>query len=129
MMARVCLASVMLVTAFACQNTPPAQCPEPIVIVDTTDAGRHPIDYGSDGGLAEPFDTAGGYTSPDCAAGCTNLRRVGCAEGAARPGEDSCYVVCKRAELTRGKIDFKPRCVAAAKTREAVLACGTYRCL
>lgn len=87
-----------------------------------------PIFINEDGGVyAEPFDVAGGYALPLCAYACANLQRRRCPDGSARSGEDSCYVVCRRAEQT-GKIDLKPGCVADAGTVEAIRACGTYEC-
>ena len=54
---------------------------------------------------------------------CVLLGVSGC-----RHGEDSCYVICQRAEGT-GKIDLKTACVANASTLVLIRACGTYRCL
>lgn len=96
-------------------------CPAPFVIV-AGDGGE------TDSGYDEPFDTPAGYSQPMCAAACANLRLRGCPEGTTRPGEDSCYVVCMRAEETR-VIDFKTSCVAKAKTKIEIKRCGTYRCM
>lgn len=96
--------------------------PEPPVIVVIVDAG-------ADADYVEPTDTpAGGYSVPDCNAACVNLRKLGCEDGYRRPGEDTCYIVCKRAQ-TSGVMDFKPKCVASKTTIEGVRSCGTYRCL
>ena len=123
-------------------------CPEPQVVEVVVDGGSPPAPKPDettvvvtlpDGGSivleGEPFDAASGYSSPDCAAACANLARVrdatrpnGCPEAKTVPGEDSCYVVCRRAAATNGRIDFKPRCIAAAKTIATLRACGTYRC-
>lgn len=124
----------------ACRPTSPP--PEaPIVVTEhdaggsapvVSDGGHGPADATADASpreYAEPVDGPTGYLYPACASSCLNLLRVGCPEGRPRPGEDSCYVVCKRAEMTSGRIDFKPRCIAAAHDRAAVRACGTYRCL
>lgn len=122
------------ITGLTSCGQPAPRCPDPITIVTTTDAGAELADSAArpaqpDGG-DEPFDLAGtSYSSPPCASACTNLKRLGCPEGAGRPGEDSCYVVCRRAEATRGKIDFKPACIGAATNRYQLRACGTYRCL
>lgn len=100
----------------------------------TVDAAAPDVDASyvtdlTDAGLDEPFDVAGGYQTPICASACASLKANGCSEGSARPGEDSCYVLCRRAEATGGRIDLKPRCVAAARGKAAVRACGTYRCI
>lgn len=81
------------------------------------------------GPYLEPFDApiGTGYAVPKCAQACANIQAKRCPEATTRPGEDSCYVVCSRAEAT-GKIDFKTQCVAAAKSQSAIRACGTYRC-
>lgn len=130
------LAALSVIAAVACSGSQ-SRCPEPIVMVIGADGGQTPLDPTTvivtmaDGGtitFEEPFDVAGGYASPDCAAACVSLRRARCSEATTRPGEDSCYVLCRRAEATRGQIDFKPRCIAAAQSREAIRACGTYRC-
>ena len=123
----------------ACQPKP-AECP-PSITITVSDAGAeppHPIQDETtvivtdpDGGVTEytePFDRAGGYLFPTCAAACSNMVRLTCTSARQRPGEDSCYVVCKRAEGTGGRIDLKPACLAAAKTKAAIRACGTYRC-
>ena len=114
--------------------------PEPAIAVTNTDAGQ-PVSPTIDGSVlaqvpdtgtpdyAEPFDVAGGYAVPICASACANLLRHTCPEGQHRPCEDSCYIVCKRAEGTRGRLDFKPRCVTAAADKAAIRACGTYRCM
>lgn len=125
----------IVIAAFACEPPPP-RCPEPIVIVSTDAAApledeTTVIVTDPDGGITEytePFDVAGGYASPVCASACANLLRFQCPEGKVKPGEDSCYVVCRRAEGTGGRIDFKPRCVTAARSKTAIRACRTYRC-
>jgi hypothetical protein len=104
---------------------PCAYPPEPPVVVIDVDGGNALTDAGE---YQEPFDTAGAYLVPACASACSTLRRVGCEDGFSRPGEDTCYIVCKRAQLS-GVMDFKPACVTAATSKEAVRACGTYRCL
>lgn len=96
-------------------NTPP---PSPPIVLATQDGGAY----------EEPFDTPSGYRVPGCARSCENLRKRNCPEGITRVGEDSCYVVCRRAEET-SKIDFNTSCVEKAETQEAIRACGTYRCL
>ena len=127
-MSRALTAAMAIAITLAGCHEPP-KCPDAITVVERDGGTTTVVVTGPDGGvIEEPFDVAGGYASPECAAACTTLQRVGCPEARTRPGEDSCYVVCKRAEATRGRIDFKPRCVAAARTREAVLACGTYEC-
>ena len=128
----------------ACCAAPP-KCPEPITIIATVDAGREPtplriddepaVDATPDGGpertepWTEPYDLAGAYGAPDCASACQTLLRLSCPEGRPKPGQDSCYVVCRRAQATAGRIDFKPKCIATSKTRAQLRACGTYRCL
>lgn len=117
--------------AIACVRVA-AECPTAIVEVVTghdasgDDAADPPT--GTDGGV-EPLDGVGAYAVPQCASACANLARLRCPEGKGRAGEDSCYVVCKRAVSTRGRIDLKPECVAAAKSVSAVRACETYRCV
>lgn len=126
------LATALVIGAFAACQTPAATCPEPIVIVSSDAAA--PLDDPSraigppDIIYDEPFDAADKYTVPACAAACANLEAHGCGEAVRRAGEDSCYVTCKRAEATGGRINFKPQCIAAAKDRTAIRACGTYRC-
>ncbi len=90
-----------------------------------------PLDPGAiaDAGLPEPPDLSdGGFAAPACANACANLLRLNCGEGRVRPGEDSCYLVCKRAESTEGRVDFKPACIASAPDVNALRACKTYRC-
>lgn len=122
---------VAIVTAACAASSPTCPDTRVIEVVTARDAGTDGASAADDAGIIdneEPLDIAGGYTSPSCASACANLRRLHCPEGATRPGEDSCYVVCRRAESTRGRIDFKPRCVAAARDRTALAACETYRC-
>jgi hypothetical protein len=94
--------------------------PEPPFVVFVGDAGA----------FDEPFDdvSSGGYANPRCALACAKLQSVHCSDGFKRPGEDSCYVLCKRAEGT-GKIDFNLECVLTKITVAGVRECGTYRCL
>ncbi len=100
----------------ACGSNHPPVAPEVIQVPDG-------------GSFDEPPDmSSGGYAMPACARACVNLQTLGCPEAAKYPGEDSCYVVCKRAEST-GKIDFNLPCVEKASTREELRACKTYRCL
>lgn len=94
--------------------------PEPPVVVIVVDGGGQDYD--------EPFDAPGGYVVPECAAACATLRALDCEDGFRRPGEDTCYVLCKRAQLS-GVMDFKPGCVAGKTSKAAVRSCGTYRCL
>ena len=106
--------------------------PCPGIVTVTTDAGVWGDGDGGDGGsdsdeYTEPFDTPTGYSAPNCAGACRNLQTKRCPEAVTRKGEDSCYVVCQRAEAT-GKIDFKTVCVARATSQAAIRACGTYRC-
>ena len=118
----------------ACCATP--RCPESIVIVTTPDSGFAPTpnpdpasaDASADAST-EPLDDSDSTSASICAAACRNLATYRCPEAVTRPGEDSCVIVCQRAETTRGRIDLKPRCIAAAKSRAAILACGTYRCM
>lgn len=116
----------------ACLERGPA-APEPsIVDVRRCDAGANADAAAFDAAIPdydEPFDAPAGYFAPACASACANLKANRCPEGSTRPGEDSCYIVCRRAEATRGRVDFKPGCIAAAQGREAIRACGTYRCL
>lgn len=111
---------LLALAAIACDR--PAACPESVVMVvsDAAAAAQDPDD--------EPFDIAGGYSTPTCLEACLNLKRHGCPEGTSRPGEDSCYIVCRRSEATNGRVNFKPACVAAAKDVTEIRACKTYRC-
>lgn len=115
----------------ACPTAPVDEIPAPL---DPPPDPFHPPDVpptDEDGGVVtfdEPFDAPSGYASQPCADACKTLLRLKCPEGRGRPGEDTCYVVCRRAEATGGRIDFKPRCIAAAKDKAALLRCGTYRC-
>ena len=108
----------------ACDRPP--VCPESVVMV-VSDAGskegQNPDPEG------EPFDLPGGYSSPVCLEACLNLKRLGCPEGVSRPGEEACYIVCRRSESTNGRVNFRPACIAAAKNKSEILACKTYRCL
>ena len=99
-----------------CRNQLP---PEPPIVIFDGDAGA----------FDEPFDdvSSGGYANLRCARACARLQTLKCPDGFARPGEDSCYVTCKRAENT-GKIDFHLDCVIAASSQAAVRKCGSYRC-
>lgn len=100
----------------ACKEQPP---PEPPVVIIAVDGGS--------AGWEEPADgSSGAFLNPGCAKACSNLRARGCLDGFRRPGEDSCYVVCKRAE--ESMMDLKTGCVAKAETIAAIRACGTYRC-
>jgi hypothetical protein len=85
---------------------------------------------GDGGAFDEPFDdlSSGGYSNHRCALVCAKLQSVKCSDGFKRPGEDSCYVVCKRAEDS-GRIDFRLDCVLTKVTVAGVRECGTYRCL
>lgn len=94
----------------------PAACPEPPIVVVVADSGTL-------------TDEASSRNENVCKAACTNLARLGCPEAELRPGEDPCYVVCERAEATGGRVDVKPKCVAAAKNKTELLACRTYRCM
>jgi hypothetical protein len=114
--------------------TPGPVTPVPIVIVSDgaapqpeslEDAGRVVIVVD---GTDPPDAPNGSYTLPKCASACSHLRALRCSDGTSRPGEDSCYVVCKRAEGS-GKIDFHLDCVNTAKTIAAVRLCHSYRCL
>lgn len=105
----------------ACER--PAACPESVIMIVTPDASIAAQDPDD-----EPFDLPGGYASPVCLDACLNLKRQGCPEGVPRPGEDSCYIVCRRAQATGGRVDFRPACVAAASNRTEIQACKTYRC-
>jgi hypothetical protein len=126
---RLSVVTLAFVTACA------APRPDPQVVEVVTDAGPPPPNVVAlpDGGElvleGEPFDITGGYAVPECASACTKLSQFGCPEAITRRGEDSCYVVCRRANATAGRIDFKPRCIATAKTLASLKACGTYRCL
>ena len=112
-------AGIALLCLWGCPRTP--ETPDA-----STDAGAPIAD--AEPGQHEPFDAPGStYRVPACAAACANLKRQGCPEAERQPGEDTCYVVCRKAQET-GKIDFKPQCIADAKSIEAVKACGTYRC-
>lgn len=114
-----CLASFFLDGCKKTDTTPP----DATVVVIVADGGT-PTDTWD-----EPTDGPGAtYLSPLCAKACINLRKLECLDGYRRPGEDSCYVVCKRAEGT-GKIDFHTQCIIDARDLAGVRACGTYRCL
>lgn len=92
--------------------------PEPPIVIVEADGGVYD----------EPPDmTSGGYSNLRCARGCANLQSNKCPDGFHRPGEDSCYVVCKRSEAT-GKIDFNLDCIIGAKNQVEIRACRTYRC-
>lgn len=123
-------ALALSLAAGACHPTPTATPVATDIVEVATDAGPARVELATttDGGV-EPFDVGDGYAVPACANACAMLQRLGCPEGVGRPGEDSCYVVCKRAETTRGRIDLKPSCVSAARTKDDVRSCGTYRCL
>lgn len=84
-------------------------------------------DAGTDSDAEPPDGPAGTYKVPDCQKACIKLGEIGCPEAIRKAGEDSCYVVCKRAQES-GKFDFKPACIAKARDKSSVLACGTYRC-
>ena len=117
------------VWAGGCRSSTPTVCPENVtVVVSLPDAGSD-FAFDPDGGEAytEPFDTPTGYAAPRCADACKNLQAKRCPEATTRKGEDSCYVVCARAEAT-GKIDFRTDCVARAASQAAIRACRTYRC-
>ena len=120
------LLALAIASLSACER--PAACPCPDSVVTVV-----PLDPSGDGGTIEPddepFDIAGGYSTPVCLEACLNLKRLGCPEARNRPGEDSCYVVCRRAESTNKHVSFRPDCIAAAKDKRALLACNTYRCL
>ena len=124
--------AIPLAITACCATT---RCPESIVIVTTPDSGVIPApsttpDPPADADTEPPDDGGSGSTSASiCESACRNLATHRCPEAVTRPGEDSCVVVCQRAQATRGRIDLKPRCIAAAKSRAAILACGTYRCM
>lgn len=114
---RFIIGASLIAAAFvpACKSCPP---PEHITVL-----------VGDAGPYVEPFDTpdGAGYRNAPCAKACANLQDKSCPDGFKRPGEDSCYVVCRNAEET-GKIDFHVDCIAAAKDRAAIAACHSYRC-
>lgn len=117
------IAAVLLVGFFlpateGCRPARPVTAPVDVIVAS------------EDGGVyAEPFDgPSGSYLAPQCARACANLQKRSCSDGFTRHGEDSCYVICQRAEGT-GKIDLKTACVANASTLVLIRACGTYRCL
>ena len=123
----------------ACCAAPPIVEP-PIVIVPLSDASAPSADAGADvsegepylyEGVTDPFDgpMVGTYAYPACAGACSMLVKHGCPDGKYVRGQDSCYTVCKRAEETKGKVDFKPACIARATSLAALKACNTYRCL
>ena len=121
------LLALLALAAGACH---PAPAEAPGIVEIATDASVGSVERATttDGGV-EPFDLDTRYAVPACATACATLQRLGCPEGTGRPGEDSCYVVCKRSETTRGRIDLRPSCVSAARTTDDVRACRTYRCL
>jgi hypothetical protein len=71
-----------------------------------------------------PPPTAKG-TQDQCAAMCTNLRRLGCPEGS--PDGGTCEATCVAVEGTH-TASFHPLCVADAGTQADIRACGTVRC-
>ncbi len=112
------VSTISALLVFACETKPP----EPVV-------PQPPLIVGDGGAFDEPFDNAssGGYLQPKCAKACANLQTLKCPDGFRREGEDSCYVVCRRATES-GKIDFKLDCVIAAKSQDEVRSCKSYQC-
>jgi len=106
---RVCaLCGLVLVGFFACREP---NCPDSVVIIQpSTDAA-----------------TDGEVKVPACGEACVQLAKLGCPEATPKQGEESCYVVCARAEETK-RFSLKPACIAKAATVDEARACGTVRC-
>lgn len=114
---RVCvLCGLILVGFFACREP---NCPDAVVVIQPADAGL-PGDAGE-----EQLD--GTKKISPCGDACVQLAKLGCPESTPKPGEESCYVVCARAEETK-RFSLKPTCIAKAATVAEVRACGTVRC-
>ncbi len=104
----------------ACRTTPLP--PEP-TYVETFDSGAD----GGDDDVPVSDLPDGALRSPDCAAACKTLKRLGCPEAAKPDGGLSCYDVCVKAETSSRSL--QPKCVASKVSREGIRSCGTVRCL
>lgn len=111
---RVCvLCGLILVGFFACREP---NCPDSIVVIQPPDAG-----------LADAEELDGTKKPSACGDACVQLAKLGCPESTPKPGEESCFIVCTRAEETK-RFSLKPACIAKAATVAEVRACGTVRC-
>ena len=123
--------------AYVCTGCPKAHVVVPpdssLDVAPGPDGGKLPdappglSEGGLDAANDSPPDLDAAPRFPACTAACLALAKLGCPEAAGSPGGQSCYAVCAHAEETH-KFDFKRGCLAAAKTVEAVRACGTARC-
>ena len=86
-----------------------------LVIVQCTPT---PVTPPTDGGR----DASSGDSGDAIARACQNLATLGCAEGNA-----SCVTTMQHAQST-GITDLKPACLAAAKSKADVRACGSVAC-
>lgn len=110
------LAIAMLLVA--CTKPPPPNPAGPAIELDASRMGDvTPSD-------AE-YDEPEGGSSP-CARACTNLRALGCPEGARNASGESCASVCNRA-LADG-FQIRPDCIASGVNVDQVRACGRVRC-
>ena len=71
-------------------------------------------------GTVECVEAPSSKIPATCAVACANVRRFGCPEG------PSCLATCG---ATQGKVvDLRLACLAKAKTKQALVACGTIAC-
>lgn len=107
---RAALVVAMLVIFIAgCPSSPPISPPP-----DASDASTRVVVAGSDSGSV--------LLSP-CNLACTNMAKLGCAEGT----DPHCVDVCDHAQSS-GLTNLKPDCLAQAVDLAALKACGTVTC-
>jgi hypothetical protein len=107
--------SVLLTGCCPCPITPqppPVDDASAPVVVES-DAGESDADLEADG------DTAVGIY----AKACSNLAKLGCEEGQ----RSNCVSVMRQGQVNR-MADFKPQCLATAKTKADARACKTVKC-
>lgn len=102
----------------ACAGCPPR--PDPIGPVPDAE-----ITY-TEAGLDAKPSPIDASTLTACDLMCRTLRELGCPEGS--PDGAVCEVVCTHAQGSR-LTDLHPSCVAAARSKAEVRACGSVRCL
>lgn len=124
------LFSGLILAVLSCACCPactPSPSPAPVPPNDGGDSGTGPPPAPAvDAAAPIAIDDASATTTADagaCANACANLASLGCPEGVA----PDCVSVCDHTQATK-LTDFKPDCLAAAKSQAAAKACGSVSC-
>ena len=110
------LFTIFPIVMFGCPSTPPAPPIEPADVTTATvveDAAPDVVDIAN---KATDF----------CPAACANLIKLGCPEGLEDAGQ-GCTSVCEHTQSSK-LFNMKASCLAAAKTKTEVKACGSVTC-